>query len=334
MCDVITAGELLIDFTPASYPGAPVLFSPNPGGAPANVAVQLAKLGIQVGFIGKVGNDSFGTLLTECLRSNGVNTEGVVKDNDYNTTLSFVELNSNGDRSFTFYRKHGADTRLRTDEVDLRMIYGCRLFHFGSVSLTDQPSRETTSELVKTAFKCGKLISYDPNRRPALWASESESLDIMRQGLPYCHILKVSEDELLFLSGASSISEGIAYMVKQGIKIILVTLGADGCVFSANGFTGSLPAFAVNAVDTTASGDCFFGAFISCLIANGFHTPESLSSLTHRQLMEFCKFASAAGAVCASEYGGIPSVPDLKSIRECIDKTPLRTYGKDIKRTF
>ena len=184
MSQVLTTGELLIDFSPVNIEGYPSMFCPNPGGAPANAAVQLARLGVSAGFIGKVGQDDFGLSLKKCLEENNVSTKGLVMDKRHHTTLAFVQLDEHGDRSFTFYRDPGADTQLLPEEVNMEEVEECSILHFGSLSLTNDPSRSTTLSLVEKARKMGKLISYDPNWRPVLWPSEDEGVAGMKLGLP------------------------------------------------------------------------------------------------------------------------------------------------------
>ncbi|MGI5894967.1 MAG: carbohydrate kinase family protein [Candidatus Merdivicinus sp.] len=323
MADVLTAGELLIDFTPVSIPGYPALLSPNPGGAPANVAVQLARLGISAGFIGKVGQDDFGRTLRRCLEENGVSIRNLILDEQFHTTLAFVQLDEHGDRSFTFYRNPGADTQLRQDEVDFEEVRQCRIFHFGSLSFTTEPSRSTILELIKAVKSMGKLISYDPNWRPLLWPSHQEGVEAMKMGLEYCDLLKISQEELELLTGCSNIWDGIRKVQEKGVILVVVTLGPDGCVFSCGGKTGHVPTYDTCVVDTTGSGDSFWGAFLSQLKQSECFDRNSLQGLSAAQLRQFCQFANAAGSVCASHAGGIPALPDEDHIRKCMEETAV-----------
>lgn len=323
MPDIITTGELLIDFTPVPVPQAPKAVCPNPGGAPGNVAVQLAKLGVSAGFVGKVGADSFGDTLRHCLEENGVDIHNVVVDRDVRTTLAFVQLDESGDRSFTFYRDPGADTQLRMEEVDGEALEECNVLHFGSLSFTTEPSRSTTLEMVKRARRLGKLVSYDPNWRPALWASAEEGIKAMSMGLELCHMLKISEEELALLSGTDSIVEGVQAIHKLGVSLIMVTLGPDGCVSSLHGQLSHHPTYDVDVVDTTGSGDSFWGAFLSQLVQNGYGSPEKLDSLDQSSLAGFCRFANAAGSMCASRPGGIPAIAQREEILNCMENCPI-----------
>ena len=319
MPDIITTGELLIDFTPVKAPGVENALCPNPGGAPGNVAVQLARLGVPAGFIGKVGDDSFGRTLKDCLNENGVDVSGVVVDENVRTTLAFVHLDKEGDRSFTFYRDPGADTQLREDEVDRSAIRECRALHFGSLSLTTEPSRTTTLDLVKEARAMGKMISYDPNWRPALWKDAEKGIEAMGMGLELCHVLKISEEELALLTGTDSIAGGAKLLHEKGVVLAIVTLGPEGCVSSLNGRLRHHPTYDVKVVDTTGSGDSFWGAFLSQLIQNGYDAPEKLDSLSQEELQGFCRFANAAGSMCASKPGGIPAIAGREDILRCME---------------
>ena len=323
MPDIITTGELLIDFTPVPVPNAPNAVCPNPGGAPGNVAVQLARLGASAGFIGKVGEDDFGRTLRRCLEDNGVDVHNVVVDKEFRTTLAFVQLDENGDRSFTFYRNPGADTQLRLEEVDEESIRTCSVLHFGSLSLTTEPSRTTTLEMVKRARAMGKLISYDPNWRPALWDSAEAGIKAMTMGLELCHVLKISEEELALLTGTDSLVEGVQAIHKLGAALIVVTLGPNGCVSSLRGQLSHHPTYDVKVVDTTGSGDSFWGAFLSQLVQNGYNTPDKLENLSQNELSGFCRFANAAGSTCASKPGGIPAIAGREKILACMEQCPV-----------
>lgn len=323
MPDIITTGEMLIDFTPVRAEGFPGAVFPNPGGAPGNVAVQLARLGVSAGFIGKVGSDSFGRDLRRCLEENGVDTHNLIDDQLFRTTLAFVHLSETGDRSFTFYRNPGADTQLRGDEIDLAPVEACKVLHFGSLSLTTEPGRTTTLELVKKARSMGKMISYDPNWRPPLWPSEEAGVAGMREGLELCHLLKISEEELALLTDTDSLAQGVEELHKLGITLVMVTLGPAGCVSSHQGKLSHHPTFDTKVIDTTGSGDSFWGAFLSQLVQNGFDTPEKLQELDQAKLAEFCRFANAAGSICATRPGGIPALADREAILACMRDYPL-----------
>ncbi len=311
--DVVALGELLIDFTPGGLSNqGNVLFERNPGGAPANVLATIAKLGGKSGFIGKVGNDQFGHFLNDVLTDNGVNTQGLVFSDEANTTLAFVHLDEKGERSFSFYRKPGADILLRDDEIDYSLIDGSKVFHFGSLSMTNEPARTATLKAVGYAKDKGKVISYDPNWRPPLWKNDSEAKEGMALGLSYADILKISEVELEFLTGESDFDKGTKVLADMGITLILVTLGAEGCYYRYPGGTGQVKGFNVNAIDTTGAGDAFLGACLYHICA----MERSLDELEKERLEDIIKFANAVGALCVTKKGAIPALPSKEEVEE------------------
>ncbi|MCU6712612.1 carbohydrate kinase [Paenibacillus sp. J5C_2022] len=228
--DVVALGELLIDFTPhgVSDQGQP-LFERNPGGAPANVLAALAKLGRKTAFIGAVGNDDFGRYLAETLENSGINTSGMVYTDEARTTLAFVQLDRTGDRSFTFYRKPGADQLLKSEDVHAALVQEAKVFHFGSITLTDEPSRTATLKSAAIARRHGALISYDPNLRLSLWRDAEHARTAIMEGLQLADVVKLSEEELHFLTGTSELEKGSSLLMEQyGIALLFVTMGADG----------------------------------------------------------------------------------------------------------
>ncbi|HZJ82371.1 MAG TPA: PfkB family carbohydrate kinase [Clostridia bacterium] len=317
MMDVVALGELLIDFTPggASSDGND-LFERNPGGAPANVLASLSRLGGSGGFIGKVGEDQFGYFLKDVLDQNGINSDGLVFSEEANTTLAFVHLDENGERNFSFYRKPGADIMLGEDEVDLALIDGANIFHFGSLSMTHEPSKTATLKAVEYAKRSGKLISYDPNWRPPLWESDRAAKEGMTTGLSYADILKISEEELEFLTGESNLQKGTRILEDMGIKMILVTLGSEGCFYRYFKGTGKVKGFNVNAVDTTGAGDAFLGGFL-------YHISRlkiPLEDLSKDRLEDVIRFSNAVGAICVTKKGAIPAMPCMEDVMEFLSR--------------
>lgn len=313
-------GELLIDFTPMKETEDGRLpFARNPGGAPANVAVQAVRAGISAGFLGRVGQDMFGDFLISTLKSRGVDTAGLSQDPEAATTLAFVQLNDKGDRDFSFYRNPGADTRLSFEDVDLSLVDNCRMLCFGSLLLTAQPSRSAAERLVDYAREKGKLTAYDPNWRPPLWKDRTEGIARMKSMIPKADIMKVSGEELGLLTGESSLQDGAAALLAQGVSLVAVTLGPKGCALFGRNFSLELPTYDTQVKDTTGSGDSFFGALLAKIIGSGKHPRE----LTREELSDFGDFANAAGAVCASEMGGIPAMPDTAAIEACRKNVPL-----------
>lgn len=309
--DVLALGELLIDFTPvgkAASGGA--VFEQNPGGAPANVLAALARLGGRAAFIGKVGRDQFGNFLRDVLIANGIDAQGLRYTAKASTTLAFVHLDSSGNRSFSFCRKPGADILLEAREVDLTLLEQCSVFHFGSLSLTNEPARSATLHAAKQAKRLGKIISYDPNWRPPLWRNAAAAKKGMELGLVYCDVIKVSETELEFLTGEPDIPRAASRLADIGIQTVLVTLGADGCYFKCRAGAGHVPSYPVKAVDTTGAGDAFLGAFLFRLCRSG----KSPDELLEDEMIDMVRFANAVGALCTTRKGAISAMPEPEEV--------------------
>lgn len=309
--DICALGELLIDFTPMplSAQGNPV-FERNPGGAPANVCVQAARLGRSTALLCCVGEDAFGCDLLEILAENGVNTRGARRTAKAGTTLAFVHLAADGERSFTFYRNPGADTCLRPEDLDESLLRGCRIFHMGSLSLTHEPARTATLRAKEIARQTGALISYDPNYRAMLWPDEQTAREQMLGALPGCDIVKVSEEEFSLLFGMEPERGAREVIARYGISLLAVTRGARGSFFCGPQGFGQAAPFAVNAVDTTGSGDAFMGTLLAGVLDCGKH-PGKLST---QEMHHILRRANAAGALCATRRGGIPALADREEL--------------------
>jgi len=310
MFDVVAIGELLIDFIPAgrSVKGYP-LYEMYPGGAPVNCLAVLNALGAKTAFIGKVGEDQFGSFLVNNLKAVGINADGVMRENKTTTTLAFVHLGDDGERSFSFIRNPGADTLLKKEDVDVSIIDQSRIVHFGSVSLTHEPSRHSVLYAVGYAKKKGKLISYDPNYRPLLWKNERDAVEWMIRGLAYADIVKVSEEELMLITEESDIEKGSQWLLSQGAKMVFVTIGEKGAYFCSARKKGFVQGFNVKAIDTTGCGDAFLGAVLYNICRN----PDM-------PLNEIVRFANAAGALCAMKRGGFPyeiKKDDVEQLLHC-----------------
>ena len=295
------------------------LFSRNPGGAPANVLVMAGKLGAKTAFVGKVGSDPFGSFLKETLQNEGVDVSGMVVSQEVPTTLAFVQLDEKGDRTFSFYRNPGADVCLRADEVDETVLNQSRIFHFGSVSLTDEPSRTATLESVKKAKKAGAVVSYDPNYRPALWREESLAVREMTRALELADIVKASEEELSLLTGESDLERGSRKLLERGPVLAVVTRGPKGAYYRTGRVCGSVSTFDVPTVDTTGAGDAFWGALLSRLCGK---KREDISRMTREELEQAVVFANAAGSLATMKKGAIPSLPTREEIEACVRETP------------
>ena len=312
MLDVVALGELLIDFTCQSVDsdGYPTMAA-HPGGAPANFLAALAKLGAKTALLGKVGDDAFGKLLTATLEKAGIGTHGLVVGADVFTTLAFVTLDDTGDRTFSFARKPGADTCIRFEELDLRLIDEAKVFHFGTLSLTDEPARTTTQNAVAYAKKQGKLITYDPNLRKPLWRNLEEARNQLLWGLSQADVVKISDEEVDFLFGLG-VEEGAQHILdKFGVKLVFVTCGADGCFFQNAIARGHVPGLTgIKVADTTGAGDIFGGSAVWKLL----QYPQSPDTLNAAQLRDVVAFACAVAGLSTTKPGGISSVPDPDEI--------------------
>lgn len=315
--DVIALGELLIDFTMNGVSGqGNKLFEANPGGAPCNVLSILNNLGKKTAFIGKVGKDQFGSLLKDTLDEVGIGTKNLLMDENYNTTLAFVHTAPDGDRSFSFYRKPGADMMLNAEEVEEEEIKKASIFHFGSLSMTDEGVREATKKAIKIAKENGVLISFDPNLRPPLWDSLENAKEQIRFGLSQCDIVKIADDELRFLTGCEDLREGIKILREEfPITLVDVTLGKDGSrayykdmIVERAGFPQE------NTVDTTGAGDTFCGCILNYVLEHG------LDHLTEENLGEMLTFANAAASLITIKKGAIRSMPKKEEILALIGK--------------
>ena len=311
MAKLVSIGEILIDLTQVGVTelGIPQ-FVANPGGAPANAAVAAAKLGADAGFIGCVGRDAFGAFLRSTLVSQGVDTAGLVETDQAPTTLAVVSVDSTGERSFQFYRKPGADICLEEAMLDKSLLDSAKILHFGSVSLTADPSRAATMAAVRYAKVRGALITYDPNYRANLWQDEETAVEAMRRPLPLVDVLKISDEETALLSGFSDPEEAAEALEAQGIPLVLVTLGADGVLYRFRGKTGRVPGFATKVADTNGAGDTFFGAVLSAL------TEKSLVELEEEEMREILKLANCAASITTNRPGAIPAMPTLQEVMD------------------
>lgn len=312
MYDVVAIGELLIDFTcrSADENGYPVMAA-HPGGAPANFLAALAKFGARTAMLGKVGSDSFGRLLIKTLGNAGIDTRGMVVADDVFTTLAFVTLDSSGDREFSFARKPGADTQLHCEELDLNVIAAAKVFHFGSLSLTNEPSRSAAYKAVEYAKAMNKLITFDPNFRLPLWSGAEEAKQQILWGLEHADIVKLSDEEAGFLFGLP-VKEAAEHIINSfGVKLVFISCGSKGCYYKnaqSGGFVTALKNISVR--DTTGAGDIFGGSALYRLLQTG-KAPDRLSD---EELRNITAFACAAAGLSTTKAGGISSVPDREDV--------------------
>ena len=315
MTDILTLGELLIDLT---QNGTDELgngqFTAYPGGAPANVAVAAARLGADTEFIGKVGDDSFGRSLAETLRKEGVNTDGLFVSDSVPTTMAIVSVDASGEREFSFYRNPGADTQLTTEEAvsvienDLPLI-----LHAGSLSMTTSPSREACEEALRFAKERGVIISYDPNYRAALWDTEENAVTMMKKLLPLADILKVSDEEMLMLTGTEDFEEGSLVLSGYGPRLVLVTLGSQGVFVRYGEYAEVVPGFRVKVADTNGAGDTFLGAMLAQIAARG-EGADLLCGLNAETLRDYLTYANKAASLTCSRHGAIPAMPTAEEM--------------------
>lgn len=309
--DVVALGEILIDMTYAGKSeGGQTLFEQNPGGAPANVLSAVKRLGGEVAFIGKVGDDMHGSFLIDTIKKEGICTDGVIVDGDHFTTLAFVNIDEKGDRSFSFARKPGADTCLTKDEVNINLIENTKIFHIGSLSLTDEPARGASFYALEKAKEMGKIISYDPNYRAPLWKDEKTAIEGMRSILGYVDIIKISDEEMMLLTDCDNEVDASKALLDKGISVVIVTMGKRGALVRCKeGYVYS-DATDAKAVDTTGAGDAFMGGFLYKAAKSG-KTPDALSK---EEIKEFADFANKVSGYCVTKRGAICAMPYLSEI--------------------
>lgn len=313
--DVTALGELLIDFTEngISSQGNP-LFEANPGGAPCNVLAMVSKLGHKTAFIGKVGNDFFGEQLRAAITEVGIDAGYLCMDEQIHTTLAMVHTYPDGDREFSFYRNPGADMMLTEEEVPEAIIRDSKIFHFGTLSMTHEGVRKATRRAVDIAEKAGVLISFDPNLRPPLWKYMDEAREQILYGLQHCHILKISDNEIQWLTGKSDYTEGVEWVNERyQIPLILVSMGKRGSRAYYNGMmVEAAPFLQKNTVETTGAGDTFCGCVLHYICEHG------LADLTEDGLKEMLMFANAAASLITTRKGALRVMPDKSEIEKIL----------------
>lgn len=311
MPDIISCGELLIDFVP-TVSGVSLLEAPAfkkaPGGAPANVAVGVSRLGISSGFLGKVGDDPFGHFLAKTLEDSGVDIKELNFSTEARTALAFVSLRADGERDFMFYRNPSADMLYRPDEVPADYIRSAKIFHYGSISLIQEPSRSATLYAVEVASQASLVISYDPNLRLNLWPNVEKARQGLSLGWSKANIIKISEEELQFLSGSADLLEGAQRLWQPNLSVLVITRGKAGCTYLTQAFHGFVPGYSVAAIDTTGAGD----GFVAGLLAGLVRRPQAWKD--EADLHNVCKYANAVGALTTTQRGAIPALPNAEQV--------------------
>jgi fructokinase len=318
MPDVVCMGELLVDFV-ATGRNVPIAASPGfvraPGGAPANVAVALNRLGLSSRFVGKVGSDPFGDYLRGVLADAGVDTRYLLSDASARTTAAFAAVWDDGRKEFFFYRNPGADMMLNAEEIVPEILAGARCFHYGSITLASEPAAAAQRKATALARDLGLMITYDPNYRPTLWPGESAARETIREAFSHCHMAKVSDEEWEIATGERTLEAGIEAILAKGVELVVISRGAAGAVAATRRHMVSAPAWQVPVVETTGAGDGFLAGMVARLL------PErerlgSLALVDKAVLEESLSFANAVGAITCTRPGAIPALPSLAEVME------------------
>lgn len=318
--DVVALGELLIDFTEngMSAQGNP-LFEANPGGAPCNVLAMLSRLGHKTAFVGKVGQDFFGQQLENAIREVGIDASGLRRDPEVHTTLALVHNTPDGDRDFSFYRNPGADMMLREDELPESLIQEARIFHFGTLSMTHEGVRQATKKAIRIAKEAGALISFDPNLREPLWNSLEDAKEQVLYGLGQCDILKISDNEIQWLSGEQDFDAGVRWIrARFSIPLILVSMGRDGSrAYYQDKIVEVKPFLRPTTIETTGAGDTFCACVLHYILLHG------LSELTETDLWVMLRYANAAASIITTRKGALRVMPKPEEIKRLLDNAAL-----------
>jgi fructokinase len=319
---VISHGEMLIDFV-STVNGVSLIEAPSflkaPGGAPANVAVGLARLGVSSGFLGQVGDDAFGHFLAQTLRENNVDVSALRFAREARTMLAFVSLRVDGERDFMFYRHPSADMLYGPADVDEDYIRSARAFHFGTISLISEPARSAALHAVQIAREAGLLISFDPNLRLNLWPTENAAREAMRSGWSLAHVIKVSEEELEFLGQTDDLTEAARQLWHDDLRVMIITRGKAGCRYVTAAFHGEVTGFNVTVTDTTGAGDGFVAGLLKGLLAQ----PDAHAN--ENRLSEICRYANAVGALATTRRGAIPALPTAEQVETFLNSQSRET---------
>lgn len=316
--DVVALGELLIDFTEngISEQGNPVMEA-NPGGAPCNVLAMLGRLSYKTGFIGKVGDDMFGRQLKDAIVEVGISTEGLIMDKEVHTTLAFVHTFEDGDRDFSFYRNPGADMMLTEDDLDEEMIRGCRIFHYGSLSMTAEGCYEATKKAITIAKESGAVISFDPNLREPLWDSLDNAKEKIAYGISECDVLKIADNEIEWFTGEKDYTKGVEVLKENypNLKLVLVSLGKEGSMaFTDSSSVTIAPFIQEDTIETTGAGDTFCACVLHYILKNG------LKDYNEGELSEMLTYANAAASIVTTRRGALRVMPEDKEVAALIER--------------
>ncbi len=323
VADILSIGELLIDFIELTDENGDVYYKRNAGGAPANVVCMAAKLGASAGLISKIGGDMFGDYLKKVIEDIGVDTSGLIVDKDFRTSLAFIRKNDDGARDYVFYRKNTADLNLNFNEVRLKLIDECKIFHFGGLSLIREPSKSAVLNSVEYAKSKGKIISFDPNYKPKLWSNTDAAAKSMQNAVRYADIIKVSENELQLISDCGNLLPAVAKLLNEGVKIICVTQGAKGCIIATNSSVELYSSYKAESVDTIGSGDSFLGGFLFKLLEKA----KDISELSMNEIYDMAMYANACGALSSMKTGAIPSMPSQSEVDSFMEKNKNLAEG-------
>jgi len=311
MSDVICMGELLVEFV-STTDNVSLVHSPGfikaPGGAPANVAVALQRLGLPAGFVGKVGNDPFGDYLRESLAEAGVDTTYLLVDKKARTTAVYVAVWDDGRKDLCFYRNPGADMMITADEINDTIFAGARCFHFGSITFIDEPSASAQRKALRMAQDKGLMISFDPNYRPTLWPDQKTAERVIQDSFRYCHLAKISEEEWQVATGFEDLEAGIDAIMAKGVELLVISRGENGAIATNGDYRIELPGLEVDVVETTGAGDGFLGAIITELLPEREKT-GSLAAISDDKIRAALKRANAVGALTCKKPGAIPALP-------------------------
>lgn len=320
MFDLCALGDALIDFIPAAgWKREQPVYQCSVGGTVCNLLVAASRLGMHTMFAGKVGDDCMGDLIFREMDRLCVDLSGYVKDPEHFTTQSFVSLGENGERSFSFSRKYGADIFLRPEEIPMEKMMDARFIHFSGMSVTDEPIRSAAFEVLKEARRRGRVVTVDVNYRERLWKSVQEMVAVMNEALPYVTLYKSSDEEALLVSGEKTLEAAAEKIRGLGCRLVLISCGERGCYYSYGGGSGRVPSYCVEAVDTTGAGDCFFAAFLYLLRDAG-----NVESVPEEKLISMLRFANAAGALTTTRKGGAVGAPSVAEIETCMRENPIR----------